>query len=69
MTDPAKKISLLEALIADLDPRTNEVAIAHLQDAIDALDATAHNAPTRYAKSGQIVDGSVKKKGKVRLFK
>ncbi|WP_147105575.1 hypothetical protein [Tateyamaria sp. syn59] len=69
MTDPAETVTLLEALIAELDPRKNEVAIAHLQDAIDALDATSQGDETRYAKSGNIVDGRVKKKGKVRLFK
>ncbi|MEM8653888.1 MAG: hypothetical protein AAGF36_04020 [Pseudomonadota bacterium] len=70
MTDPkATIIQTLEAVIAGLDPRGNEVAIAHLRDAIDALVANGRDEPTRYARSAELVDGSVKKTGTVRLFK
>ena len=70
MTDPKETlVQTLEAIIAGLDARTNEVAIAHLQDAIDALVATGKNEPTRYARSAELVDGNVKKTGTVRLFK
>ncbi|WP_299612422.1 hypothetical protein [uncultured Tateyamaria sp.] len=69
MIDPLTKVTMLEELIEDLDPRVNEVAIAHLRDAIDALNATSRDRPTRYARSADLVDGAVSKKGTVRLFK
>ena len=55
--------------MAHLDAQKDEVAIAHLNDAIDALEASSSGHPTRYARSGEIVDGKVVPKGKVRLFK
>ncbi|APX11602.1 hypothetical protein [Tateyamaria omphalii] len=69
MTDPAKNITVLELLISELDPRRHEVAIAHLQDAIEALDAASRGDQTRYAKSGKIVNGTVTTTGKIRLFR
>ncbi|MEL6466051.1 MAG: hypothetical protein AAFQ58_13870 [Pseudomonadota bacterium] len=70
MKDPKTTIiQTVEAVIAGLDPQVNEVAIAHLRDAIDALEANGQGEPTRYARSSELVDGSVKKTGTVRLFK
>ncbi|WP_299042149.1 hypothetical protein [uncultured Tateyamaria sp.] len=69
MTNPNSTIQKLQTLIDGLDPRVHEVAIAHLQDAMDALAAASRDEPTRYARSDVLVDGRVQKKGKVRLFK
>ncbi|WP_299596978.1 hypothetical protein [uncultured Tateyamaria sp.] len=69
MTDSMGTIQKLEVLIAGLDARTQEVAIAHLHDAIDAIAATARNEPTRYARSADLRNGTVQRKGVVLLFK
>ena len=69
MTNPNSTIQMLQTLIDGLDPAVHEVAIAHLRDAMDALAATTRDEPTRYARSADLVDGRVQKKGKVRLFK
>lgn len=69
MNDQVAVISVLNTIMSELDPSKDEVAIAHLSDAVDALQASSRGQPTRYARSGDLVDGKVAPKGKVRLFK
>ncbi|WP_299546448.1 hypothetical protein [uncultured Tateyamaria sp.] len=69
MRDSTGTIQRLEALISCLDTRTQEVAIAHLRDAIDAISATSRNEPTRYALSTEVLNGNVQRESVVRLFK
>lgn len=69
MDDQVAVISALRSIISQLDVTKDEVAIAHLCDAVDALEASARGQPTRYARSGELADGKVVPKGKVRLFK
>ena len=69
MTDPAVAAERLDELISELDPSRYEVAVAHLRDAVDALHASLRDKPTRYARSDQLVNGSVVKLRPARTFK
>jgi len=69
MTDATNVVQKIQAVIDDLDPRTQDVAIAHLSDAIEAVQATSRDRPTRYTRDGDIVDGKVMRKGALKLFK
>lgn len=57
MVDPKDIKSTLHQIILELDPSRYGVAIAHLQDAIAALDAVAGGAPTKYALHDRLIRG------------
>lgn len=70
MLDATAAKSALESVIEELDPVRFEVAVAHLKDAVAALEAVAHDEPTNYTRSGRVVNGRVLDKNRnIKLFK
>ncbi|WP_415920704.1 hypothetical protein [Tateyamaria sp. SN6-1] len=69
MTDADDIKSKLSAVIAALDPGAHGVAIAHLNDALEAFEAENGGRATTYALHDQVVEGKVRAIGHLRQIK
>ncbi|MEO1364310.1 MAG: hypothetical protein AAFU86_11105 [Pseudomonadota bacterium] len=57
MVDQNTVKTALNAVILELDPAKHDVAIAHLNDAIAAIDAVQGGGATKYALHAKLIEG------------
>ena len=69
MADVAHIRRVLDQIVEDLNPAEHSVAIAHLQDAVAAMDAVADGETTKYALHDSVVQGQTVGPLNRRLFR
>ncbi|WP_299686822.1 hypothetical protein [uncultured Tateyamaria sp.] len=69
MADVTHIRSTLEQIVLDLNPAEHSVAIAHLRDALAAIDAVEGGDPTKYALHDALVQGETVGNVTRRLFR